>query len=155
MWEAPVPIFEDEDEDKLIDEFVRLSALYPEYPPAAITDEIFKNLRDPYPRANQAAMAWSTDLGIKERIRQAVVNGTYKQKEADLTLDDVKAKVLATIENDGLTYNEKKVRIDGYRTYAEIAKLIDSDDEKGRGHFPTIIFKAHPGSTAEPSNDAT
>lgn len=125
MWEAAVPIFDDEDENELISEFVRLSALYPKKQATEITAYIFKNLRDPFPRANQAAMRWAEDLEISERIRKAKLNGGTEPEP----IDD-KETMLRKIE---AWYNDEDAkladRIKAAELHAKIAGHIDGDDE--------------------------
>jgi hypothetical protein len=138
MWETPVPIFDDEDENELITKFVELSARYDgQYSPMEITAHIFKNLRDPFPRANQAAMQWGSSLDILERIRLAKLNGGTEPEPPDNKT--VKLKKLEAIYN-----NDKvgmKERIAAIKLHAEIAGEIggDGDNEDGVGRRAIVI----------------
>lgn len=72
-WEtaqAPLIFFEDEDEAKLISEFVWWRANHPEYDVLQVCNHIFKNLKDNSLRAGQAAMVWKDDLTLIQRIRK-------------------------------------------------------------------------------------
>lgn len=140
-WETPVPIFEDEDEAELIARFVELSAAHPKEPAIAITNFIFENLRDPIGRAGQAALNWSTNLGIRERIRQAKANGGKELKPIETKED--KLRKIEAIYND--TDIPTKDRLAAMRLHAEImgeiVKAVDKDnDNKDRPHFPQIVF---------------
>ena len=151
MLDAPVPIFEDEDEDELKSRFVEMSVAFPNHMPIAITHEIFKNLRDPEMRANQAAIQWSRSLEILERIRQAKLNGGKEPKT--LTKVELQNKILACVEDESISYSEKKARIDGYMSIAklngwEMRPADTGDDDKGRGHFPKIEYHIHPTQQA-------
>ncbi len=142
-WDTPVPIFEDEDEDELVARFVELSAAHSNEPPIAITNYIFEKLRDPIARANQAALRWSTNLSIRERIRQAKNNGGKELKK--ITKDELQAKILATTEDETLHHLEKRVRLQGYMNYAQtegwVMKENDGEDNEGKKqHFPQIVF---------------
>jgi hypothetical protein len=139
MWDTPVPIFEDEDEDELIARFVELSARYPNREPFEICGVIFKNLRDPGMRANQAAMVWSKDLDILERIRQARLNGF--DENAITSKEQLQKKINATIEDVTIGAQEKKVRIDGYMAIAKINGWAEGEagDEAGLGRRPIIV----------------
>lgn len=148
MWTAPVPIFEDEDEDALIGEFVKLSALYPNYDPIEIARHIFKDLRDPELRAGQAAMQWLKDITIKERIRKARRDGNIDDKPK-LTKDQLQAKILATTEDTNLTAQEKKVMIEGYQAYAQnegwLIKAVEAKvDDNRRFRVPIISQGIYP-----------
>jgi len=146
MWTTeapPIPIFEEEDEEELITQFVKYSALYPDQTEFAICSYIFRDLRDPTLRAGQAAMRWKNDLGIMERIRLARANGGEYIKEK-LTKEVLQAKILATTEDPLLTPQEKKVRIDGYVAYAQnegwVVKSIEKKTLDQTRRFPKIIF---------------
>lgn len=140
MWTAPVPIFEEEDEESLIANFVKMSALYPKYSAFEICQHIFKDLREPDLRANQAALQWSKDLTILERIRQARLNGG--DEPAPVDSKEAKLKKLEAIYND----NEvgMKDRLAAMRLHAEmsgeIVKAIDKKVDDGRrAHFPQVV----------------
>ena len=137
MWETPVPIFEDEDEDQLISEFVRLSALYPTYSAYEVAQVVFKGLKDPIMRANQAAMQWSSDLTIKERIRKAALVGANQQ---EIDSKETKLRKLEAIYNDP---NIKAAdRIKALELHAKISGDIDGDgdDDKKAGGGVVLNF---------------
>lgn len=152
MWDTPVPIFEDEDEDQLINEFVRLSALYPKYEPFQITQVVFKDLRDPIMRANQAAMVWSKDLEILERIRQARLDGPpdgvlIQSKE------QWERKMLALLDDQTLNAQEKKVRREILDSIAKVKGWAEGDeDDKNNRRAVIMNFGVDPRSL--PATDA-
>lgn len=143
MWDAPVPIFDDEDEQEFINEFVKLSARYPNHEPIQITAYIFKNRRDPFPRANQAALVWSQDLEVQEKIRQAKLTGGVEETPVDDK--NTKLRKLEAI------YNDEDVkpadRIKALELHAKISGEIDGDEDgdKPRG-FPVFNFAIDPRS---------
>lgn len=147
MWTAPVPFFEDEDEEAIVGDFVTMSARYPKYSAFDICQHIFKDLRDPEMRANQAALQWSKDLTILERIRQARLNGGFEQS-AKLTKEQLQAKILSVTEDDNLTTQEKKIRLEGYMAYAETegwkVKAVEKKTEDRTRRFPQLIQGIYP-----------
>jgi hypothetical protein len=148
MWSEPVPFFEDEDEEAIISNFVEMVARYPNYSVLDITRHIFKDLREPELRAGQAALAWSKDLGIKERIRLAKLNGG---KEAEqLTKEALQQRIISTIEDETISYQEKKARIEGYMAIAEIngwkIKAIEKKTEDKTRRFPQIVHSIYADS---------
>jgi hypothetical protein len=147
-WDAPLIIFEDEDEDELINEFIRLSALYPAYEPFEIAQVVFENLKDPTFRANHAAMKWSSNLSIKKRIDEARA-GIGITGEVIKDKDDWERRVLATIQDATLNAQEKKVRIDGYNAIAKVRGYIDGEDDNKRGAGGVVLnFIRDPRSDA-------
>ncbi len=141
MWDTPVPIFEDEDEGQLVNEFVRLSALYEDkgYEPYQIAQVVFEGLRDPIMRANQAAMVWSKDLAILERIRQAKLVGPA-DKEIIQSKEEWERRMLAVIEDSKLTSQEKKARIDGLNSIAKARNWVDGEDDGKKGHSGGVVL---------------
>lgn len=152
MWNtlaAPVPIFEDEDEQALIGLFVQYSARYPDRNPYEICAHIFKDLRDPFPRSDQAASQWSKDLEILERIRQAKINGGTEQVESD-PKKAWQAEVYAIINDPNLGPQEKKARLDGMKLIGEsnawVTKSVDKTSTDKTRHFPQVVFALHPSA---------
>jgi len=151
MWESPVPIFDDEDEAELIARFVELSARYPDHSPFEVTGVVFKHLRDPIMRSNQAAQIWSHDLDIIERIRQARLNGGEEVKPPE-----TKLQKLAKLE---AMYNDEKTpvreRLKAIELHARMQNEIDddtgSDDGSGKRRLPVFNFAIHPGVVAAPN----
>ena len=127
MWETPVPIFEDEDEAELITRFVELSARYPDREPFEITGHIFKNLREPTLRAGQAAMVWSKDLDIIERIRHAKLNGGSEPNPIDTK--EAKLRKLEAIYNN--EDNNLRERLKALELHAEMQGEIKKPAESG------------------------
>ena len=123
MWNAPVIIFDDEDEDELINEFVRLRATFPNRDIYEITRYIFRNLRDPELRSAQAAMQWDKDIAIDDRI------ANYNVEKELYTKEKWQAEILSISRSDKLTAQDRKSRLDGLRIYGEgqgwIVKAID------------------------------
>lgn len=153
MWNtlaAPVPIFEEEDEQALIGEFVKYSARYPDRNPYEICAHIFRNLRDPFPRCDQAASQWSKDLEILERIANAKRNGGTEAIEAD-PKKAWQAEVYAIINDPNLGPQEKKARLDGMKLIGEsnswITKSVDKNVTDKRQHFPQVVFALHPSAS--------
>jgi hypothetical protein len=148
MWTQDALIFEEdgEDEEAMISEFVRLSALYPEEQPQSITEYIFKNLRDPGMRSLQAAVVWARDLDIKERIRLAKRKGVDEPKE--YTIHEWEAEVLALTRDATVLPNEKKAMLEGYMNIATIKgwvkKAIDKTVTNNTSRLPVIVFAPYP-----------
>lgn len=146
MWSAPVPMFEEDNEAELIASFVRMSALYPAYSAYEICRHIFKDLRDPELRSNQAALQWSKDLEILERIRQARLNGGT-EVSSQLSKEVLEQRILATIEDTTIGYQEKKARIEGYMAVAELngwkIKAIEKKTQDETRRFPQIIHAVY------------
>lgn len=143
MWNASPVIFEDEDESRLIADFVTYSARYPDRDAFEIAQYIFRNQRDPDLRANQAAMIWVKDLEILERIRTARLNGgsepcaieTKEQKLRKLQViyDDPDVKVA-----DRLKAFELHAQIQG-----EIVKAVDKKVTSTRPRRQIIFAQAN------------
>ena len=149
MWTAPVPILDDEDEAELIARFVEYSARYPNETPFAITEYVFRYLRDPAARANQAAMVWSNDLEIRERIRIARDNGGTEPKV--LTEEQ---KMLAKCDAEANNQdNSATVRYKYFELACKMRGLIKENAEAGKGDdkarsFPTFVFAQYPDEHA-------
>ena len=139
MWDTPVPIFEDENEDELITRFVELSARYNDYSAFEICGVVFKGLKEPDLRANQAAMVWSKSLEIKERIRQARLNGGEEPNPLDSK--EAKLRKLEAIYNN--EENSLRERIKAIELHAEIQgeikKPSDSGDDKEKARVPIVM----------------
>jgi len=131
MWDTPVLIFEDEDEDALISEFVRLSAKYETRDPLEITRYIFRNLRDPELRSGSAAIKWFGDLEIRERIDATKLIGAI---DKDIDSKKEKLKVLESIYKSESANN--KDRIAALQLHAqmqgEIIKAIEQTNVEKR-----------------------
>lgn len=142
MWNPPLIFFEDEDEDELINEFVRLSAKYKGKgrDPYEIASYVFRNLKDKELRAAQAAMRWSNDLEIIERIDNYAVEKNIKDEP--LTKEILQAKVMALNEDRSIPYQDKKVMIEGYKAVAEfngwVLKAVDKKITKAR-QLPQVL----------------
>ena len=146
-WDAPVPIFEDEDEDALISVFVELMAAhYPTYSEFAIAEQVFKGLRDPGLRSHQAALMWYKDLAIKERIRLARLNGNKEYKK--LSFEEWQVKLLTVTESDHYSPQDKKVRIEGLVAYGTsegwIKKAIDTTITNVASRIEPMILGVYP-----------
>lgn len=139
MWTAPVPFFEDEDEQAIIGEFVKLCALYPNENQLVIARHIFKDLRDPELRAGQAWQQWSNDFSIKVRIDKAKLNGGVEPKEIDSKEDKLR-KLEAFYNNDD---NKMQDRLAAMRLHSElkgeIVKAIEKKVEDNRQFRVPII----------------
>ncbi len=146
MWNAAVTLFDDEDEDALIERFVDYSARWTDYDPISICRHIFKDMRDNELRAGQAAIAWSTDLAIRERIDQRKLNG--KPGAEAVTKENLQAKILAATEDSHLSHHDKKAKIEGYMAYAQlngwVVKAIEKKTENTTPRFPQIVAHVYP-----------
>jgi len=144
MWNQPVAIFEDEDEEALKSEFIRLSALHPTRTPDEIAAYVFRNQRDPGLRSAQAAMVWLKDIGVLERIREARLNGGVEPAGIH-TLEEKLRKLQVLYEDES---QELKDRLAAMRLHAEmsgqIVKAIDKrvDNTKAKS-FPTVVIKRY------------
>lgn len=143
MWQTPVTIFEDEDEEALISAFVDMSARHEkDYNSLQIARYVFRNSRDAELRAGQAALTWANDLDIKERIRLKKLVG-----DDDDLIDDkkTKLKVLEGIYKDVTT--SAKDRIAAVQLHAsiqgEIKKAIEQTNTERRT-IPQIVIATYP-----------
>lgn len=146
MWNQPVAIFEDEDEDALKSEFIRLTALHPSRTPDEIAAYVFRNLRDPGLRSAQAAMVWLKDIDVLERIRQARLNGGVEPTGIH-TLEEKLRKLQVLYEDES---QDMKDRLSAMRLHAEmsgqIVKAIDKKVDNGAKAktFPTFVIAQYP-----------
>jgi hypothetical protein len=141
MWNQPVAIFEDEDEDALKADFIRLCAVYPNQDIFEIASYVFRNQRDPLLRSQQAAMVWGKDLEVMERIRQARLNGGVEPSSIDDKETKLR-KLQAFYDNEE---NDMKDRLAAMRLHAEmsgeIVKAIDKKVETNKVKaFPTFVI---------------
>ncbi len=135
MWNTPVIIFDDEDESKLQQQFVELSARWPEYPNFDIAQEVFKGLRDPEARANQAALVWGNSLAIKERIRKARDNGG--SEPAEMTEEEKYIRKCEAEANN--PDNTGPVRFKWFELAAKMRGLIKENSEAGKEDTTTAL----------------
>lgn len=145
MWSDSVIIFEDEDAEALIAEFVRLSALYPNKAAWDITRHIFKFLKDSEARHMQAAMVWQNDLAIMERVRIARLNGGVEPSNIDDT--ETQLRKLQAIYDD--SDEAMKERLAAMRLHAEISgriiKAVEKKiEDKRSAALPTFVFAQYP-----------
>lgn len=140
MWSESATFFEDEDEAALRDRFAKLVAQYPKQDPYEIAAYVFKDLRDPYSRSQQAAMVWLKDIEFKELVRLYSAD----QVRADVPSKDEAAKLAWELAQDMTA--DKKDRIAALKLFAEInsmiVKVVDKtvDDATTRKRPPTIVF---------------
>lgn len=127
MWNAQPVIFEDEDEEKLKADFIRLSALYPNQDIFEIASYVFRNQRDPEMRSQQAGMIWSKDIEVQERIRLARLNGGEEPSPIDSKEDKLR-KLQAFYDNED---NKLADRIKAMELHAQIqGEIIKAVDKK-------------------------
>lgn len=143
-WEAPVPIFENEDEAALISEFVKLSAHYPNHTSYQITEHLFKNKCEPS-RFLQAAQKWSPDLAILERIRIAKLNGGEEPKNVE-TKEQKLRKLEAWYDDEQVPFKE---RLNAMRLHSELqGEIVKAIDKKVETNGPRrhlrIVQAAYP-----------
>lgn len=127
MWNAKPAIFEDEDEEKLKADFIRLCALYPQQDYFEIAAYVFRNQRDPELRSQQAGMIWHKDIEVQERIRLAKLNGGEEPSPIDSKEDKLR-KLQAFYDNE-----ENKIadRIKAMELHAQIqGEIIKAVDKK-------------------------
>jgi hypothetical protein len=142
MWNVDPVIFEDEDEEALKANFVRLSALYPQQGAFDIAAYVFKNQRDPEMRGQQAAMIWTKDLEIQERIREARLNGG--NEPSPIPTKEQRLRQLQALFEDPETAVKDKIGLARLiaEIQGEIVKAIDkSVDHKNKGPaLPAFII---------------
>jgi hypothetical protein len=136
-WTDGPIIYEDEDENALIDDFVKVAIDFPNHTHFDWAKEVFAKLRDPH-RFQQAAVYWNNQLSIQKRITE----GKRRKPSAKFdgivieTKEDLQAAILANIYDETITATEKKVRGDQLLYIAEINgwkikaidKKINSDE---------------------------
>lgn len=146
-WEAPLVIYDDEDEDALLSNFVELMAAHhPRYTEYIIAEQVFRGLRDPTLRSFQAANRWANDLAIVERIRKARLNGNKEFKP--LSKEEWLAKVLATAEDENLSSADKKAKLDGLKIYGEsqpgwFTKAVDKVITNNTQKYPSLRLQPY------------
>jgi hypothetical protein len=114
-----VVVFEDEDEETLKAEFVRLMAKHKQkYSAYEVAKYVFRDLKDPDLRAAQAAQVWGNDIEIKEQIDEAILYGPDGKT-------DEKEKLIAVLkgiyEDQGVAARD---RINAVRQHAELQGMI-------------------------------
>lgn len=141
MWNTPPVIFDNEDEEALKADFIRLCALYPERTIFEIASYVFRNQVDPELRSSQAAQIWNKDLEVLERIRLAKVNGGVEPKA--IPDKSIRLQQLQSIAED--TDVSAKDRIAAARLVAEmegeIVKAVDKNvTNKSKVSLPTFVI---------------
>jgi hypothetical protein len=140
MWSAPILLFDGEDEEALKAEFIRLSAIYQAYSPGEIAEVVFKNLPDPILRSHQAASVWMADLEVKERIRQAKLNGGIEPRPI-LSKEQQIAQLQALADDDKTPIREK---LAAHRLIAEmqgfVVKAVEKTVDDKRRRFPQVVL---------------
>lgn len=146
---AQLIIYENESEDELLNEFIRLSALYPEYSPYDIAAEVFKGKVDPWARSMQAAQVWSNSLEVRERIRLAKANRNSATSKSNtiVSYEELQAEILNVTRDMTIPYQEKKVILEGLRLLAEtngwIKKAIEKKTEDVTRRIPNFLIKRY------------
>lgn len=140
MWTTKPVIFEDEDEESLKADFIRLCAIYPNQDIFEIAAYVFRNQRDSEMRAQQAAMIWNKDIEVLERIRKAKLNGGEEPNPIDSKEDKLR-KLQAFYDDDA---NKLADRIKAMELHAqiqgEIVKAIDKKVDNQRKVPRQIVF---------------
>lgn len=143
MWNVAPVIFEDEDEERLIADFVTYSARYPERDPFEIAAYVFRNQRDNELRANQAAMIWSKDLPILERIRTARLNGGAEPSAVESKESKLK-KLEAIYNDDGIKTADRLKAMELHaQIQGEIVKAVDKKVTNTRPRRQIIFAQAN------------
>lgn len=141
MWNVAPVIFEDEDEEALKANFIRLCALYPNQPVFDIASYVFRNQQDPELRSQQAAMIWQKDIEVQERIRLARLNGGEEAKPIP-SKEKRLEQLQAIFESDETSVKDK---LAAARLIAEIqGEIVKAVDKKitdtGRKMPRQIVF---------------
>lgn len=144
MWNVQPVIFEDEDEEALKAEFIRLSAENPDRTPIEIAEYVFRYAQDPSLRSAQAALIWSKDLEVLDRIRHYRLTGG--DAEGEIASKKAKLKVLEAIYND---LGQKAAdRIKAIELHAqiqgEIIKAVEKTIDDKTRRFPKIVYAQYP-----------
>lgn len=141
-WGEPPLIYDEEDEAALKARFVELSALHPNRTPEEIGRFIFKDLRDPGFRGEDAGMKWSRELDIIERIRLARLNGG-REVLPELPPKEVVLNEILTLARDPRTDPKDAHAL--YRTFLEtqghiVKQEAKTIDKKVAPAWPVINF---------------
>lgn len=127
MWTVAPVIFEDEDEEQLKADFIRLRALYPNQDQFEIARYVFRHQVDPELRSQQAAMIWSKDIEVIERIRLASLNGGEEPSPIE-TKDDKLRKLQAIYNDEQVTVTN---RLKAFELHAQIqGEIVKAIDKK-------------------------
>lgn len=141
MWNVAPVIFEDEDEEALKADFIRLRALYPNQDQFEIARYVFRKQVDPELRSQQAAMIWSKDLEVMERIRVASLNGGEEPRA--IPTKEQRLQQLQAIFEDSETAVKDKVAVARLiaEIQGEIVKAVDKRiTDTGRKVPRQIVF---------------
>lgn len=139
MWSEQATFYEGEDEAALRDEFARLVAKYPQQDPYQIAHHVFKKLKDPFSRSQQACMNWMADVEVLELITR------YRRGEGDGVATKEEAFKLAWAIANG-TVAATKEQVAALKLFGEmqglIVKQIDKvvDDKTTKRAAPQIVF---------------
>lgn len=139
MWNNGPTILEGEDEAALRDSFARLVAKYPNQDVFEIGEYVFKDLKDPGLRGQQAAMIWIKDVEVKELISK------YRSGQVDVSevpTKDQAAMLAWSLANDPAA--DKKDRIAALNLFGQLNGMIVKSVEKkvddvNRRRPPTIL----------------
>jgi hypothetical protein len=140
MWSVKPTILEGEDELALRDKFAQLVAKYPAQDPFQIGEYVFRELKDPGLRGQQAAMIWIKDPEVLELISKYKTGGAVK----DLPTKDDLTRAAWAIAND-LTA-DRKDRIAAINLAGQLNGMIVKSVEKKvddvRRRQPPVIMVA-------------
>lgn len=145
MWNDAPTIFDDEDEEALKADFIRLVALYPQQPIFEVAAYVFRFQRDPELRSQQAAMIWQKDIEVQERIRKARINGG--EEPAPIESKEDKLRKLQAIYDDETV--KVPDRLKAFELHAqiqgEIVKAVDKKITDNSKRAPRqIVFAQYP-----------
>lgn len=139
MWNGGIIIFEGEDEEALKSDFIRLCALHPKQDIFTIALYVFKGLPDITMRSQQAALVWSNDIEVQERIRQARLGASDAPQL--LTKEQRIARLQAIADDEGIA---AKDRIAAHALIAELngerIKSVDKKVERVKQALPQVIM---------------
>lgn len=138
MWNGGIVFFEGEDEEALKSDFVRLCAMHPKQDIFKIGEYVFRGLADISLRSQQAALVWSNDIEVQERIRLARLgtSATPIVKTTEQRIGELQA-----IAADADT--SAKDKIAAYALIAEMLgerkKAVEKKVEKVQPTLPQVV----------------
>jgi hypothetical protein len=125
VWYDQVVIYEGEDREALVSDFVRLSSIYHDRPAHEIAQQVFRGLYEGHARASQAALSWGNDLDIRDRIRNA-----RRTAHVGSILPSKQERMAELIEIARDPMTMAKDRIAAYKLYSELEGELSKEATK-------------------------
>lgn len=149
-WTDAPQFYNEVDEAALKLRFIELCARYPDENILAIGADVFKGSCDLL-EANRIAAMWSTNLEVREAIRQYKISGAHPVKVELPTKETIALELLALARNSEVSDKE---RVNAYKAHAEVMGYISKNvnktvEDKTKRRLPTIIFKEIDASVPE------